>query len=85
METLTISLPTAMKEFVETEAQAAGFGSADEFLRKLIRDEEKRRARARIDALLMEGLASGPPIEATEEFWERLHREIEEGPGKADK
>lgn len=34
-------------------------------------DEQRRRAAAKLEALLLEGLDSGEPIEITPGFWER--------------
>ena len=39
------------------------------------RDAQKRRARERLDALLLEGLNSGDPIPANAKFWTDLNRE----------
>ena len=38
-------------------------------------DEGGQRARARLNALLLEGLNSGEPIRADSEFWRELKRE----------
>ncbi len=42
MTTLNISMPEAMREYVETQA-ALGQYSASEFVRHLIREDQKRR------------------------------------------
>jgi hypothetical protein len=34
-----------------------------------IREDERRRAIEKLEALLLEGSASGPPIEVTPEYW----------------
>jgi antitoxin ParD1/3/4 len=44
-------------------------------VRELIREDQKRRARERLDALLLEGLNSGEPIPADADFWTELKRE----------
>ncbi len=38
--------------------------------------EEARQAQERLERLLLDGLASGPGIEATREFWERKQAEL---------
>lgn len=56
MQTMNISLPGPLKEFVERQIASGRYGSASEYIRTLIRDDEKRRAEDRLKALLTEGL-----------------------------
>ena len=44
-------------------------------MRELIREDQKRRAKAKLDALLLEGLNSGGPIPARAKFWVELKQE----------
>src|SRR5229473_618018 len=46
-----------------------------EHLRELIREDQKRRSKERLEALLLEGLDSGDPIPADAKFWTELKRE----------
>lgn len=39
----------------------------------LLEDGKVEEARAELERLVLEGVDSGPAIEATPEFWERLH------------
>jgi antitoxin ParD1/3/4 len=39
------------------------------------RDDEKRKAREKLEALLMEGIQSGPPTEMTRQDWDDIRRE----------
>lgn len=50
---------------------ASGFSTASEYTRALIREDQKRRAEEKLEALLIEGLNSGEPVETTPEYWER--------------
>ena len=77
MTTMNISLPDAMKAFVEEQVQQGGFSTASEYLRELIRDAQKQSAKERLEKLLLEGLDSGPGIEVTPEFWAEARRELE--------
>jgi len=89
MTTLTISMPESLREFVENEVKAAGFGNVSEYIRDLIRREQKRLAKERLESLLLEGLASGEPLDVTPEFWSELRRDAatilarKKQPGKA--
>jgi antitoxin ParD1/3/4 len=38
---------------------------------QLVREDPKRSSQKRLEALLLEGLDSGAPIEATEDWWKQ--------------
>lgn len=78
MTSLNISLPQSLKDFVEDQVLSHGFSTPSEYVRALIRDEQKRRAAQRLETLLLEGLESGEPIEISPEFWERKRVELEQ-------
>lgn len=71
MTSLNISLPQALKDFVEGQVEASGFSTPSEYIRALIRDDQKRHAEEKLEALLLEGLNSGEPVEITPEYWEQ--------------
>ncbi|GGA44247.1 type II toxin-antitoxin system ParD family antitoxin [Sphingomonas psychrolutea] len=58
MDSMNISLPGALKAFVEGEIANGRYSSASEYVRELIRADEKRKARETLETLLLEGLAS---------------------------
>lgn len=68
---LTISLDEPLKTFVLQEAAAAGFRQPDEYVSALIDAERRRKAGQELEGLLLEGLQSGPSIEADDTYWER--------------
>jgi antitoxin ParD1/3/4 len=74
MTSMNISLPEELKDYVEEQTRG-GYSTPSEFVRELIREDQKRRAKERLDALLLEGLNSGNPIPANAEFWTELKRE----------
>ncbi len=69
MTTLNISLPDAMREWIEDQVKGGAYGNASEYVRDLIRFDQKRRAEDRLEALLLEGLNSGRVVEVTPEYW----------------
>jgi antitoxin ParD1/3/4 len=75
MVTMNISLPDAMKEFVEAQAAKEGFGSVSEYLLSVIREVQKRQAKQALDAKLVEAIESGPATPMTREDWESIERE----------
>ncbi|MDG4576883.1 MAG: type II toxin-antitoxin system ParD family antitoxin [Defluviicoccus sp.] len=60
MATMNISLPDAMKDWVETQARTGRYSNASDYVRDLIRrDQERADTLAELQALLTEGLESG--------------------------
>ncbi|EKQ69203.1 hypothetical protein OsccyDRAFT_1825 [Leptolyngbyaceae cyanobacterium JSC-12] len=74
---LNISLPDQVQTFVEEQAIAAGFNSANEYVYHLIlRERERVAQQERIESLLLEGLESGEPLEATDGWWEEKRSQL---------
>lgn len=71
MTTLNISLPESMRTFIEEQVHKGGYSTASEYIRHLIRQEQERADRRRLEELLLEGLDSGDPIQVTDEWWEQ--------------
>ncbi len=82
MDTMNIALPESMKQFVQERVSAGGYSSVSEYMRELIRADQKRKVEERIDALLLEGLDSGEPIPVTPEYWEEKKRKLTERIGQ---
>jgi antitoxin ParD1/3/4 len=49
--------------------------SVSEYIRELIRDDEKRKAQGRLEALLLEGVQSNGPTEMTRQDWDEVRKE----------
>lgn len=64
MQSMNISLPDPMKEFVDEQIAQGRYSSASEYVRELIRADEKRKAEEQLEAKLLEGLNS-PESELT--------------------
>ena len=75
MQGMNISIPDPLKEFVDQQIASGRYGSVSEYVRELIRGDQKRRAKERLDILLLEGLDSGKPLPASPAFWDELKRE----------
>jgi len=60
MATMNVSLPDAMKDWVEGQAQTGRYSNASDYVRDLIRrDQERKDKIAAMQALVDESLASG--------------------------
>lgn len=77
METMNIKLPGPLKAFVEERITAGEYGNASDYIRKLIREDKRRKVREELEAKLLESLDSGEPIEVTPEFWEAHRQELQ--------
>jgi len=83
MSTMNISLPDAMKSFVDEQVAARGYGTSSEYVRELIRREQDRE---KLRALIAEGLASGRSgVVADQAFFGGLRKRIRETAAKPPK
>jgi antitoxin ParD1/3/4 len=76
MTSMNFTLPEALRQYVEEQVTTGGYGTASEYLRELIREDKKRKAQEKLEALLLQGLNSGPGEEVTPEFWQWLRAEL---------
>jgi len=76
MQTMNISLPDPMKQYVEEQVTAGDYSSASEYMRELVRADQKRNAKEQLEQTLLESLRDGDPQEATPEFWANLRTEL---------
>lgn len=75
---LNMALPDQILAFVEEQATAAGFSTASEYVYQLIlREQERLSQQKRVELMLLDGLESGKPIEATEDWWEQKRAQLE--------
>jgi antitoxin ParD1/3/4 len=72
---MNISLPDQLKNFVEDQVESGRYSSVSEYVRDLIRNDEKRKAQEKLEALLMEGIQSGEPTEMTRQDWDEIRQE----------
>ncbi len=74
MQSMNISLPDPLKQFVDGQIAQGRYSSASEYVRELIRADEKRKAAEALEAKLLEGL-SGPESELTPADWNAIREE----------
>ncbi len=73
---MNISLPETLRDHVHQRVAEGGFANASDFVRALIREDRERQAKARLELMLIEGVRSGEPEEATRAYWDALKDEI---------
>lgn len=74
MQTMNISLPEPLKEFVDDQIARGRYSSASEYVRELIRADEKRKGKEELESRLLEGLRSAES-ELTAEDWKAIRQE----------
>ena len=56
MRSMNFSLPEPLKQFVDGQIAAGRYSSVSEYVRELVRADEKRKAEERLEALFCESL-----------------------------
>ena len=72
---MNISLSDQLKAFVDEQVGSGRYSTASEYVRELIRDDEKRKAQERLESLLLEGVQSGEATHMSREDWAEIRRE----------
>jgi antitoxin ParD1/3/4 len=74
MQSMNISLPEPLKKFVDGQIAEGRYSSVSEYVRELIRADEKRKAEDRLEAMLLEGL-NNAEIELSPADWNDIRKE----------
>ena len=75
MTTMNISLPDALKSFVDEQVGTRGYSTSSEYVRELIR---KDRDRQRLHGMILEGAVSPLAGTADADYFDRLRRGVRE-------
>lgn len=70
---MNISLPDALKSFVDEQVTSRGYGTSSEYVRELIRRDQERM---RLRGLLLEGAASAPTTPASGAYFDGLRDRV---------
>lgn len=75
---VNISMPKVIREVMEKRMAEKGFENISEYIRDLIREDQRRAAQMKLEEELLEGERSGPVERADAEWWARLRAEVTE-------
>lgn len=75
MQTMNISLPDQLKDFIDDQIGSGRYSSVSEYVRDLIRNDEKRKAQEKLETMLMEGIQSGKATQMTRQDWADIRQE----------
>ncbi len=70
---MNISLPDALKSFVDEQVNQGGYGTSSEYVRELIRKDQDR---LQLRGFLLAGAASGPAAPAGPAYFEGLRDRV---------
>lgn len=73
MSTMNISLPDALKAFVDQQVRTRGYGTGSEYMRELIRKDQDIQ---RLRELLLEGAGSPATAPADTAYFESLRDRV---------
>jgi antitoxin ParD1/3/4 len=62
MASLNISMPDELRDFVDLRTKQTHHATPTEYIRSLVREDQKRADQEKLEALLLDGLKSGKPI-----------------------
>ncbi len=75
---MNISLPDALKAFVEEQVTSRGFGTSSEYVRALIREDQDRHS---LRELMLEGAGSPLGKPADRDYFRSLRERARRRPG----
>jgi antitoxin ParD1/3/4 len=75
MSTMNISLPDALKSFVDEQVTQRGYGTSSEYVRELIRKDADR---LHLRALLIAGAGSAPAAPADANYFAALRERVQQ-------
>jgi antitoxin ParD1/3/4 len=73
MSTMNISLPEALKTFVDEQVSQRGYATSSEYVRELIRKDQDR---LQLRGLLLAGASSSPAAPADAAYFEGLRSRV---------
>ncbi|BAY15256.1 hypothetical protein NIES21_10710 [Anabaenopsis circularis NIES-21] len=72
---INIDIPDEMRVYVEAQVMAGAYSSISEYFLNLLKQDQKKKAQANLEALLKEGIDS-PGQEVTPEYWQNLRSTV---------
>ena len=69
---MNVALPEPLRAYVADRVKAGQYGNTSEYVRELIRKDQREQRVLRLRALVEEGLSSGAPVADTPADWDEL-------------
>jgi antitoxin ParD1/3/4 len=74
---MNISLPDSLKKYVKERVDEERYGTQSDYVRSLIREDQKRHDENKLEQMLLDGLKSGPGIRMNPKEWKKLWAEVD--------
>jgi len=75
-DTMNVALPRNLKEYVQDQVARGGYSSVSEYLRELIRADQKAKAKEALESEILKGLNSGKATPFTANEWREIKEEV---------
>jgi antitoxin ParD1/3/4 len=69
---MNVLLPETLKGYVDDRVAEGIYSNASDYVRALIRSDMKRHSQEQLEALLLDGINSGPATEMTRQDWDSI-------------
>jgi antitoxin ParD1/3/4 len=76
METVSVTLPESIKQYVEDQVAKGGYGSVSDYMRHLVETDQREQARAALESEVLKGLDSGESTPMTAGDWQQIREEV---------
>ncbi|AXP07203.1 MULTISPECIES: type II toxin-antitoxin system ParD family antitoxin [Pseudomonas] len=76
MSTMNISLPDALKSFIDDQVSQRGYSTSSEYVRELIRKDQDRQ---QLRSLVLAGAESAPTVPVNGDYFESLRAKVRKG------
>ena len=63
---MSIAIPDSMRTYVAARVESGAYGNMSEYFRELVRKDQFEQAKARLRAVIEDGLSSGPAQPVTD-------------------
>ncbi len=75
-KTIHISLPESLKEYMDERVAEEHYSTFSDYIRALVREDQKRYAEERLEKLLLEGLESGRGAALGSKEWKQFKKRV---------
>jgi len=71
MSTMNVSLPEELKSYVDERVSQSGYSTHSEYIRELIRQDQRQEAARKLAGMIAEGLNSRPTTPVDSAYWKK--------------
>jgi antitoxin ParD1/3/4 len=76
MDSMNLTLPPGLEEFVQARVAAGGYSSIGDYVRDLIRADQRHEAKRALENEILKGIMSGDSVPMTKSDWQDIRDEV---------